>query len=59
MNIVAKLPDVDEAKLEAEPGESAALTPSLSPAPDWERLIEAGVVPALALGAERRTRRAP
>ena len=26
-------------------------------APDWERLIEAGIVPALALGAERRMRR--
>lgn len=25
--------------------------------PDWERLIEAGIVPALALGAERRMRR--
>jgi hypothetical protein len=25
--------------------------------PDWERLIEAGIVPALALGAERRIRR--
>ena len=25
--------------------------------PDWERLIEEGTVPALALGAERRLRR--
>jgi len=28
-------------------------------APDWEQLIAAGAVPALALGAERRVRRAP
>ena len=34
--------------------EALAATPEH---PDWERLIEEGAVPALALGAERRLRR--
>ena len=53
----AKQPDVDEAKVKAEAEESATLMVPLSPAPDWEQLIAGGTVPALALGAERRSRR--
>ncbi len=60
MNTVHERPAVP-VEVRDDTGELASIT--LQPAreaaqaPDWERLIEAGIVPALALGAERRMRR--
>ncbi len=57
MNAVQERPAVP-VEFRDDTGELASIT--LQPAreaPDWERLIEAGIVPALALGAERRMRR--
>jgi hypothetical protein len=57
MNIVHELP----ARLaEPEPDPDPDLAEHFlesPPAPDWEGLIAAGTVPALALGAERRLHR--
>jgi hypothetical protein len=44
---------------EEYPRDLAELYAAMPHKPDWERLIEAGMVPALILGAERRTRRGP
>ena len=58
MNTVQERPAVP-VEIRDDAGELASITLQATrrEAPDWERLIEAGIVPALALGAERRMRR--
>jgi len=57
MNTVQERPAVSVA-IPDDTGEQASIVlQATREVPDWERLIEAGIVPALALGAERRMRR--
>lgn len=57
MNTVQERPAVPVESRDVA-GEQAAIDlQATREVPDWERLIEAGIVPALALGAERRMRR--
>jgi hypothetical protein len=57
MNTVQERPAVP-VEIVDDAGEQASIAlQATREVPDWERLIEAGIVPALALGAERRMRR--
>ena len=57
MNTVQERPAVP-VEVRDDTGDLASVTlQAPREAPDWERLIEAGIVPALALGAELRMRR--
>jgi len=57
MNTVQERPAVP-VEIRDDAGELASITlQATREVTDWERLIDAGIVPALALGVERRMRR--